>query len=101
MDAFIKIFVGQPLVLLVIAALFFIGYFVTRSNPNLRAKALLAPAVLWLLWAVWGVGVDYSAFLTRSQHSGRSIAHLSHRAHRVDSGRHHVIPQAKRISQSV
>ena len=53
MDAFFKIFVGQPLVLLAIAALFFIGYFFTRSNPNLRAKALLTPAVLWLLWAVW------------------------------------------------
>ena len=53
MDAFFKIFVAQPLLLLVISALFFIGYLFTRSNPNLRANALLAPAVLWLLWAVW------------------------------------------------
>ena len=53
MDVFFEFFVRQPLLLLAIAALFFTGYLFTRSNPNLRAKALLAPAVLWLLWAVW------------------------------------------------
>lgn len=57
MDAFFGLFVGQPMMLLAIAALFFIGYFFTRNNPNLRAKALLAPAALWLLWAMWEWGI--------------------------------------------
>lgn len=57
MDAFFGFFVEQPLLLLAIAALFFIAYFFTRNNPNLRAKALLAPAALWLLWAVWEWGI--------------------------------------------
>ena len=46
MDVFFEFFVRQPLLLLAIAGLFFIGYLFTRSNPNLRAKALLVPAVL-------------------------------------------------------
>ena len=53
MDVIFEFFVRQPLLLLAIAGLFFIGYLFTRSNPNLRAKALLMPALLWLLWAVW------------------------------------------------
>ncbi len=57
MEAFVGLFVRQPMILLAIAAFFVVGYLFTRKNPNLRAKALLAPAVLWLLWAVWEWGL--------------------------------------------
>lgn len=57
MNAFTDLFVGQPITLLIIAACFFAGYLLAHSNTNLRAKALLTPAVLWLLWAVWEWGI--------------------------------------------
>jgi hypothetical protein len=53
METFTNFFVGQPLVQLVISGLFFVVYFLTMYNPNLRAKTLLTPAVLWLAWGVW------------------------------------------------
>jgi len=53
MDAFTNFFVGQPLVQLVIGVIFLIAYFLTRRNPNLRAKTLLTPTVLWLAWGLW------------------------------------------------
>ncbi len=53
MDAIFNLFVGQPLVQLAISGLFFLVYFFTFHNPNLRAKVLLTPAVLWLVWGAW------------------------------------------------
>ena len=53
METFTNFFAGQPLVQLVIGVVFLIAYFLTKNNPNLRAKALLTPAILWLAWAVW------------------------------------------------
>jgi hypothetical protein len=53
MEAFTNIFVGQPKVELGIGVIFLITYFLTRNKPNLRAKSLIMPAALWLIWAVW------------------------------------------------
>lgn len=56
MVALTNIFTGNPLLLAAISAIFLIAYFLTRNNPNLRAKALLAPAIGWLAWALWNGG---------------------------------------------
>jgi len=53
MEAIFSIFVGQPLVQLAISGAFFLVYFFTFHNPNLSARTLLTPAVLWLAWGVW------------------------------------------------
>ncbi len=58
MAALINIFVGNPLLLAAISAVFFVAYFLTRNNPSLRAKTLLAPAIGWLAWALWEWGVQ-------------------------------------------
>ena len=57
MGTFTNFFVGQPLVQLAIGVIFLIAYFLTKNNPNLRAKALLPPTILWLAWAAWEWGV--------------------------------------------
>jgi hypothetical protein len=56
-EAFTNFFVGQPLVQLSIGVIFLIAYYLTKSNPTLRAKALLTPAILWLAWAAWEWGI--------------------------------------------
>ena len=53
MGALYSFFIGQPLIQLVIGGLFFVGYFLASRNPNLPAKTLLTPALLWLAWGVW------------------------------------------------
>ena len=57
MEAFANFFSGQALVQLVIGVIFLITYFLARNNPNLHAKALLLPTILWLAWAVWEWGI--------------------------------------------
>lgn len=58
MAALTNLFTGNPLLLAAVAAIFFIAYFLTRNNPNLKAKTLLFPAIGWLAWAVWEWGVQ-------------------------------------------
>ena len=58
MAALTNIFTANPLLLAAISAIFLIAYFLTRNNPNLRAKALLAPAIGWLAWALWEWGIQ-------------------------------------------
>ena len=58
MITFLNMFTGNPLLLAAVSVIFFIAYFLLRNNPNLRAKALLTPAVGWLLWALWEWGIQ-------------------------------------------
>lgn len=53
MSAIANLFVGNPVLLIAISAIFFVAWLVLRRNSNLRAGALLVPAVGWLAWAIW------------------------------------------------
>lgn len=55
--AFFEIFMANPLLLAAVSAIFFVAYLLTRGNPDLRANALLAPAIGWLVWAIWEWGI--------------------------------------------
>ena len=48
--------VNKPLNILIIAALFFVGFLVMRftgGGEGKRAAALLVPTIAWALYAVW------------------------------------------------
>lgn len=47
------VFVQNPLLIALIAGLFFGAYLLLRANAALRSRALLIPATAWLAWAVW------------------------------------------------
>jgi hypothetical protein len=46
-------FVQQPLLILLVSAIFFGAYLLLRSSGTLHPRALLWPAIGWLVWAVW------------------------------------------------
>ena len=47
------VFVQNPLLIALIAGMFFGAYLLLRANAGLRSRALLIPATAWLTWAVW------------------------------------------------
>ena len=51
-----SLFVGKPLNILLVAALFFAGYLAMRQSslaPGRRPHALLAAVVAWVVYAAW------------------------------------------------
>ncbi len=55
MDVVSGWFVGNPVLILLIGAVYAVAYLLVRfrGSERLRAQALLLPAIAWTVWAVW------------------------------------------------
>ena len=56
MDFLTQLFVGKPQNILVVAGLFFAGYFgqkLTKTTVIKRPRLLLVTAIIWMLYAGW------------------------------------------------
>ena len=56
MDFLASLFVGKPLNILIVAAVFFLVYLIVKftvSSASFHASALLVIAILWGVYALW------------------------------------------------
>jgi hypothetical protein len=56
MECFASLFVGKPLNILIVSAVFLLMYLIVRfvvSSASLHSKPLLVIAIIWGVYAVW------------------------------------------------